>query len=126
MKKRPIEGPMIELIVRDTGRRFQVPKDKAEGLLVLLDDYRVTDDDDEWVDADEVFKDLDLKYTKLGSILRGARLKEDMTQAELAAKLKITQGDLSKMEHGKRPIGKKMAKRLAAILNVGWQVFIGE
>ena len=47
-----------------------------------------------------------------------------MTQVELAKKLNITQGDLSKMEHGKRPIGKKMAKKLSVILNIGYRVFL--
>ncbi len=126
----PMKTPRIrgtEIVIRDGGKdeKFIVPRYQAQGLVVLLHDYRVgIKKGDEWVDADELFKDLDEKYTRPGAVLQGARLKEDMTQAELAKKLGITQGDLSKMEHGKRPIGKAMAKRLAKVLNVGYQVFL--
>lgn len=56
--------------------------------------------------------------------LRGARAKEGLTQKALAADLGIPQANLSLMEHGKRPIGKEMAKRLAAILNVDYRLFL--
>jgi DNA-binding XRE family transcriptional regulator len=56
--------------------------------------------------------------------LRGCRYREDMTQKELAEKLGITQGNLSAMENGKRPIGKEMAKRLAKILNTNYKHFL--
>ena len=46
------------------------------------------------------------------------------TRAHLAKRLGITQGDLSKMEHGKRPIGKKMALRLSSFLNIDFRVFL--
>ena len=82
------------------------------------------DDDQETILADEVFKNLHAKYGKHGSALRGARLKEEMSQVELADKLGVIQSDLSKMEHGKRPIGKKMAKRLAGILKIDYRVFL--
>jgi len=47
-----------------------------------------------------------------------------MSQGELAKKLGIPQGNLSKMENGKRPIGKAMAKRLSEILNIDYRVFL--
>jgi transcriptional regulator with XRE-family HTH domain len=59
-----------------------------------------------------------------GTILRGARYKEDLTQAQLAERLGIPQRHISEMENGKRPIGKEMAKRLGAALNIGYKVFL--
>ena len=56
--------------------------------------------------------------------LQGARAKEGMTQKALAAVLKIPQANISMMEHGKRPIGKEMAKRLAAVLNTDYRLFL--
>lgn len=91
---------------------------KSEGVLIHDIDREKT------VPADEVFKDLDKKYTRPGVALRGARGKEGMSQGELAKKLGIPQGNLSKMENGKRPIGKAMAKRLADILNIDYRVFL--
>ena len=125
MKKPPINN-RVELIIRgDKDFVFQVPPAEAQGIFLIVEKYRVTEDEgDEWVSADAAFKDIYSKYTKKGAALRGARLKEEMTQTELAKKLGITQGDLSKMEYGKRPIGKKMAKRLAKILNIDYRVFL--
>jgi len=60
-----------------------------------------------------------------GSVaLRGARKREGLTQAALAARLHISQTHISEMERGKRPIGKDMAKRLAKVLGVDYRVFL--
>lgn len=56
--------------------------------------------------------------------IRGLRYREQMTQKDLAAQLGIRQHHLSEMEHGKRPIGKAMAKKLAEILNADWRSFL--
>ena len=72
----------------------------------------------------EELQRLDSTYTRPGACLQGARVKEGLSQVELAEKLRISQSNLSKMELGKRPIGKTMAKRLAAILNVDYRIFL--
>lgn len=64
------------------------------------------------------------KYTESGLMLRGARSKENMTQKQLADLLNIKPHHISEMEHGKRTIGKKMAHKLADILNVNYIVFL--
>jgi toxin ParE1/3/4 len=56
--------------------------------------------------------------------LRGSRHKAGMTQVVLAAQLGIQQAHLSEMENGKRPIGKKMAMRLAKCFNCDYRVFL--
>ena len=56
--------------------------------------------------------------------LRGARKREGLTQKQLAQLLGISQTHISEMEHGKRPIGKEMAKRLAAVLRVDYRLFL--
>ncbi len=104
------------------GEKLYVPTEKATAVLILLKE--IASRDEEAIPADEVFKDLYTNYTKRGSALRGARLKGQFIQVELANKIGITQSDLSKMEYGKRPIGKKMAKRLSAILNIDYRVFL--
>lgn len=119
MRKHPTERVEAILI---RGKKFYAPPEKVSAVLVLL--RGAADQAQEMIPADEVFKDLHAKYTKRGSALRGARLKEEMTQVELANKLKVTQSDLSKMENGTRPIGKKMAHRLAKVLNIDYRVFL--
>ena len=56
--------------------------------------------------------------------LKGARLKQCLTQVELAQILGVQQNKISSMEKEKRPIGKIMAKRLSEVLDVGWKVFL--
>ena len=105
-------------------RHFEVQSGRVEKLLRSLQSEGVLVKGKMTISADEVFKDLDEKYTRPGVALRGARGKEGLSQGELAKKLNIPQGNLSKMENGKRSIGKSMAKRLSKILNINYRVFL--
>ncbi len=58
------------------------------------------------------------RYTKAGLALRGARVREGYSQKTLAKKCGISQENLSRMENGKRPIGKKVAEKLAKALSI--------
>jgi DNA-binding XRE family transcriptional regulator len=53
-----------------------------------------------------------------GSVLAGARYRENLTQASLAERSGIPRRHISEMENGKRPIGKANAKKLAEALGV--------
>jgi ribosome-binding protein aMBF1 (putative translation factor) len=59
-----------------------------------------------------------------GTVLAGARAKENLSQQELSRLTGIPQRHISEMENGKRPIGKEMAKRLAKALNISYKVFL--
>ena len=72
----------------------------------------------------EVAKENIKKYTEIGLALRGARLRAEMTQQELADAIGAQPHHISEMEHGKRSIGKKMAHRLAKILNMSYRMFL--
>lgn len=61
----------------------------------------------------EAFANIRAQYTRLGVLMQGIRHHEGATQTAFAKKLGITQADLSKIENGKRPIGKLLAKRIA-------------
>ena len=67
---------------------------------------------------------LGVSDAEAGVMLRSARLKEELTQKQLAEKLGIPQGHISAMEHGKKAIGKKTARRLSEILNISYKVFV--
>lgn len=73
---------------------------------------------------EEIFAELDRKYTKAGALLRGVRARESLTQVEFAKKLGISQYNLSKMENGKRPIGKIIAKRIEKIFGANYRYFL--
>lgn len=72
----------------------------------------------------ETAKEAIAKYTESGLMLRGARARADLTQKELAEKIDVLPHHISEMEHGKRTIGKEMAKRLSIILKVDYRVFL--
>ena len=53
-----------------------------------------------------------------GTVLKGARLREELTQKQLSEKTGIPQRHISEMETGKRQVGRKRAGILAGVLNV--------
>ncbi|MBI1821803.1 MAG: helix-turn-helix transcriptional regulator [Nitrospirae bacterium] len=125
MKTLPINKKKGEIKIQIGERKtrlFLVPKDRAQGVVKLLQDFEIREDN--LLPWRESVHDLTEKYTEPGVALRGARIKEGFTQSELGEKLAISQNHLSEMENGKRPIGKKMAKRLAELLNVGYKIFL--
>lgn len=59
-----------------------------------------------------------------GTMLRGARFRESMTQAQLASASGIPRRHISDMENNRRPIGKQAARKLAEVLKVDYRVFL--
>ena len=55
-------------------------------------------------------------YRTPGYYVRIYRNRSNLTQIKLAKKLGIEQHHLSEIEHNKRPIGKKLAKKIADVL----------
>lgn len=80
---------------------------------------RVSANGEEVVSADEVFPDVNPAM-----MLRGLRGKEDITQAELAERLGISQNMVSDMESGKRNISVNMAKRISEAFHVPYKLFL--
>jgi len=58
------------------------------------------------------------------TMLRASRTRARLTQKALAAKLGVLQHHLSEMEHGKRAIGKQMAKKLASVFESDYRLFV--
>ena len=59
-----------------------------------------------------------------GISLKGARVKEGITQKQLAEMTGVKQHHISEMENHKRSIGKKVAKKFAEVLNVSYKIFL--
>lgn len=59
-----------------------------------------------------------------GTILRGFRCREDLTQAELSRLAGIPRHHISEMENNKRPIGKQTARKLAEVFQTDARMFI--
>jgi len=104
---------------------FRVPKAHAGAIqkivsemLSLLPESEAGDD--RLYTIEEVFQE----GIHPADVLRGARYREELTQAQLAAKVGVKVSHISEMERRKRPIGKEMAKRLGKALNIGYKVFL--
>jgi DNA-binding XRE family transcriptional regulator len=101
----------------DVCRRYQLPDEKINQIQEAI--AAILGAEDESLPLEEVFPDL-----HPGSAIRGLRLREGLTQEQLAGRLGIKRNNLSEMENGKRPIGKNMAKRLAELLHTDYKVFL--
>ena len=112
--------PMKEQITEDFAevcRRYRLPDDKISKIQEAV--ASILEAEDESLPLEEVFPDL-----HPGSAIRGLRLREGLTQEQLARLLGVKRSNLSEMENGKRPIGKNMAKRLAEVLKTDYKVFL--
>ena len=79
----------------------------------------IRQEEKEWYTIEEVFPNL-----HAGDSIRGLRYRENITQKQLAEQVGISVQNLSNMEHGRRPIGKEMAKRFAKALNADWRLLL--
>lgn len=104
-------------------RRWVGPRSKLRLVRSLLTemDFKLETESRPWR---EVFSEEISQQGEQGLALKGARLKEGMTQVGLANKIGVSQYNISKMENGSRQIGKTMAKRLAKVLKVDYRVFL--
>lgn len=107
--------------VRVGRRAYAIPQKVAEQ---YRDYANESEDDVQTVSAEDVFKDLDEHYSKAGALLKGLRARENLNQIEFSKRINVTQANLSKMENGKRPIGKTIAKRLEKTFNVNYKYFL--
>ena len=110
--KKPVTGDYVEV-------KFRIPATKVVKVKEVLASYGAIAAEPESVPWEEVYPDFN------GSVaLRGARKREGLTQKDLAALVGVSQTHISEMEHGKRPIGKDMARRLAKVLKANYRVFL--
>lgn len=79
---------------------------------------------DKPMSIDDFFKDSFGDLPHWAVVLRGLRNREGLTQTAMGNLLGIPQGNISQMESGKRPIGKQIAKKLAALFKTDYHFFL--
>jgi DNA-binding XRE family transcriptional regulator len=101
--------------------RYRIPINRLAEIQEVMASYGAEESkkDCESVPWKEVYPDFNPSIA-----LRGARKRENLTQQALAQLVGVNQTHISEMENRKRPIGKEMAKRLAAVLNVDYRIFL--
>lgn len=106
-----ITGEFVEV-------RFRIPAKNLEEVKKTLASFGAEEAGDS-ISWRQVFPNFNA-----GVALRGGRKREGLTQKDLARLIGVSQAHISEMEHGKRPIGKEMAKRLAKVLQVDYRVLL--
>ena len=123
-RERPINQHAVYKVVIELPGKLQrsafVPAKHLHKLEAFLEKYG-KDDSIPW---EELAKDRIAKYKKSGLALRGARYREGISQKELSSRCGISQENISKMENGQRPIGEKVAKKLAKALRIDFKLLL--
>jgi DNA-binding XRE family transcriptional regulator len=96
-----------------------VPAKHLQKLEAFLEKYGESDS----ILWEELAKNRIAKYKKAGLALRGARYREGLTQKELSKRTGVSQENISKMENGQRIVGTKVAKKLAKVLRIDFELF---
>ena len=107
----------------DNGSRVLViscPEEKYESLVAFLrkNDCEMRDEDED-MPACAVFP-----ARTPGTVLRGLRYRDSLTQVDLSKLAGIPRRHISEMENGKRPIGRQTARKLAEVLNTDPRMFL--
>ena len=100
---------------------FEVPPALVDKILETMHSYGLREENEAvpWREA------LNIRDEDLPAVcLRGGRAKEGLTQKQLSEITGIPRCHISAMENGKRPIGKKMARILAAALKLDARLFL--
>jgi len=85
------------------------------------------DSDEGYMNADEVLAILRKNNPLIdtpGGAIKAYRAREELTQKQLAKKCGLRQSHLSEMERNKRPIGLKVAKKLAKVLKIDYRKLV--
>lgn len=109
------------LYILDQNLLYAIPRSVAKKYIIETKNPIESKDN---ISADALFKETDQKYGEASALLRGLRARENLSQVEFAKRIKVTQANLSKMENGKRSIGKIIAKRIAKAFDVNYKYFI--
>jgi DNA-binding XRE family transcriptional regulator len=85
----------------------------------------IADEDEELIEISKSkwFKEMEAKTTP-GDSLRAMRTLREMKQTELAKKIGVNPQQISDMEKGRAPIGKKMAMKIGEALNFSYKLFL--
>ena len=101
--------------------KFKFSVEAGRGLIHFLRGLEEQSENEAGVPAQEIFPDLEDPQKKIGITFRGIRFKNNLTQLEVAQRLGLDQSDVSKIEKGKRPIGKALAKKIEKEFGIDYQ-----
>lgn len=111
----------VILTIPGKGKRHSyIPQKAVKQIESVLSQYQ----DNDSIDWCIIAKDRIDKYKQAGLVLRGARGRENMSQKELARLSGVSQENISRIENGKRSVGKKVAQKLAKVLKFDYTLLL--
>jgi DNA-binding XRE family transcriptional regulator len=121
-----VKTPLIKIEVSQGKKRklYLVSASDAaavEAILIRLDESA---SDEDFVDASVLYPHLKDPIQGPAASFHGIRLRHGLTQKQMAHKIGVSQSDVSKMEKGERPIGKKIAMRIGEALVIDYRRFL--
>ena len=116
-KAHPTKGCLYKIVIEMPNKKKVFSSISAEAL-PKLQVFLEKHGEAESVAWEELASDRLAKYKASGLALRGARYREGLSQKELARRSGVSQENISRMENGHRPVGDKVAKKLAKVLHV--------
>ena len=120
-KKRLTDTSQLVLVEGERHTSWNVPKKKVAALRRYVSNLVATEREGKLPGLGAVEA---AKPANRGIVLRGMRLREGLTIAELAERAEIDEHNLANMELGNRPIGKRLAQRLAKELHTDYRLFL--
>ena len=107
-----VKKPRIELSINGEGA------DEVLAWLAKKFDIAVIEDKDESIPIEGTDFWREMNANRVGNLLQAARLKNGLTQRQLAEKSGIKQNMVSDYEKGRRRLTKQMAAKFAEILEI--------
>lgn len=121
MKARLTKQMACKVVIEMPGKAKKLTFVPAKHLQ-KLEDFLEKYGESESISWEELAKDRVAKYKKSGLALRGARYREGLSQKALAKRTGVSQENISKMENGQRVVGEKVAKKLAKVLRIDFEL----
>lgn len=124
-KGHPTEGQVYEVTVVGPGNKrisSWIAKESFTDLQTFLKKHTISQS----IEWKKLASERIDKYGKAGLALRGARVRESLSQKQLAKLTGISQENISRMENGKRAIGLSVAQKLSLALNIDVKLLFSE
>ena len=117
---------LIKIEISEGKKRslYLVRKEAASAFVTLLKRLDESSENEDFVDAEDLYPKLKDPVAGPAISFHGMRLRHGLTQKQMAEKIGVSQSDVSKIEKGERPIGKKLAMRMGQALGIDYKRFL--
>jgi DNA-binding XRE family transcriptional regulator len=114
----------IEITEGKKQKLYLVSKAQAHAVETILKSLDERGNDNDFVAAEDLFPEINDPVKGPALSFHGIRLRHGLTQKQMAEKIGVSQSDVSKIEKGERPIGKKLAMRIGKALGIDYRRFL--